>query len=358
MILSVESNAPGVSQSQRLYPDPFLSANIYCTARLSEVIAFLVAPFWRSLCKHEGTDTFFIWALRYNRRGEHLKVRLHGPASYERRARALLGDAQRRFFCRLVAPEPARKGRSSSAVPPIDLQDEIPDAVPDRSFLWTDYRRSHISLGYQPYLGDDDYVSLLVLSLGRGMELVLNGLTCNAKGQFPALAQRALLVRAVVAGLTAVFPSTRERSLYMLYHRDTLIRSLRNQRKIFWDPQRYDPSRLETEIARLVSFDNGAALSLDPSNESTIAWERGYSAWRNALRELSEYAGRICGDREHHVDPFAEEALFPAIFKSFHGLANQMGIDHVMEAFVFHLIVSRLADGEVRDRPVQLRPLL
>jgi len=344
-----------------MFPDPLLSANVYCAGRLGEALLRVTGAFRRELLARGGLEPGYVWVMRYAKCGEHLKIRLHGPQSREPLMRELLAAAAEPYLAGLGAPDPAAPRRTRELAAPIDREDQASTDYPDRTFLWTTYERSHISLGYRPYMNDDVYVSLLTRCMGRGTEILLDRLESDEAGQIHHQKLQALLLKALITGLSALPLTTEERTLYLLYHRDCLLRAALKQAGSAGGPQKMAEilARFQLQVDKLGREADGLAETArarwDGDGES---WDADFEAWSSALAELAGYVASICGGRAYHIDPFAESSLFPPIFKALHGFANQLGLTPLNEAFAHHLLLSVAGSGGPRDRPVQLKPAL
>jgi hypothetical protein len=347
-------------------PDPILSANVYCRGRLSEVISRLVEPCWEEFKSRASAAGCYLWIMRYTRRGEHLKIRFHGPESFRACFHELLEAAQERYFSQLGCADEHDQSSNRVDCPPIDVEDSVATDQPDRTFLWTTYTRSPLSLGYPPFLEDDSYVYLLTSCLARATEILLRHLR---SGDPPFPLQRELLLKAVITGLTALPLSDSDRLRYLLYHRDTLLRFL-------W--------RRKNQGLELTSGENGAVVMarvlnrLDEWTESIgtghnnwsespfrqwegqSAWGADFNAWGWALNDLCSHITPQCRALDQRLDPFAELPTFPLFFKAFHGFANQVGLDHLNEASVYHSLayLPQFAGYASFRSPVQLVPNL
>lgn len=368
----IQSMAPldsWVEDSAAVGPDPILSANVYCSGRLSEVIERLLAPFWEELLRRGLAAGCHVWVMRYARGGEHLKIRLHAPESCLSPCRDLLEVAQRRYF-RCMGPF-ASSARSSDGVsaPPIDAEDATSTDHPDRTFLWTTYTRSPLSLGYPPFLNDDRYVYLLTLCLGRATEVLMERLRSDEHGSPPFSLQRWLLLQVMITGLAAFPLSDSDRARYLLYHRDCLMRYLRRNKTRALEPSAVEdgPSamarallRFDNEIERLaVERDNWLVLLCERWHTSrNLPWNDDFTAWGQALRDLFDYIEPQCARLGQRLDPFADLPVFSLLFKAFHGFANQVGLNHLNEAFLHHLLAGLTPEGRACQRPVQLVPNL
>jgi hypothetical protein len=241
-------------------------------------------------------------------------------------------------------------------VPPIDAEDQAIEDIPDLSFRWTTYRRSPVSLAGKPFLLDDQYVALLTRCLGYGCDIALAALRPDAEGRFPHQPRQAALLKSLLAGLT-VLPAE-QRSAFLGYHRDWLLRVSLVKSGAVWEQGRDLLARLnlraESAGEVLSTLRRAAAsqwwepiLAEDPSTEG----------WRGSLSRLVSYIGAFGKDPDYHLDPFAPEPSFPILFKVFHGLANQLGLDRLNEAYAHHLLLYAV-DGAASGKGVPLLPEL
>ncbi len=130
-------------------PDPVLTANVYNARRLDDLLLRGVSDFWQRVRSQDPERLCKLWFVRYSRGGEHLKLRIHGPAGRLAFFREQLEEAVTRYFAmpagategRAAGKAQARR-RSHSSMPKTGVEDH-----PDRSLLFTDYQRSFISLG-------------------------------------------------------------------------------------------------------------------------------------------------------------------------------------------------------------------
>jgi hypothetical protein len=348
-------------------PDPILCANVYCSGRLSEVIERLLAPCWEKFLRYGSAVGCYVWVMRYARGGEHLKIRLHGPEGCLSSFRDLLEAAQRQYFQNLGPTSSGSPLSGIASAPPIDAEDATPRDYPDRTFLWTTYARSPLSLGYPPFLNDDRYVYLITRCLGRGTEILMLQLRSDeGRRSFPL--QRRLLLQAIIAGLAALPLSDFDRARYLLYHRDGLMRYLRRRKTQALELNAVEDghSAMARALLRFDSEIERIHTELDAWSESLHRWwhtcnlPRGgdFAAWGRALRDLFDYLNPQCATLCQRLDPFAELPIFPLLFKVFHGLANQIGLSHLNEAFLHHLLVGLTPEGQSCQRPVQLVPHL
>lgn len=322
----------------------------------------VVAPSWQELQRQSIGLDCYLWVMRYARGGEHLKVRWHGPDAQALLWRAILEGKWKNYREGLPSVSDRPPRLSQSKVTPIDVEDQASEDYPDRFLLWTHYKRSHVSLGYHPYLQDDRYVELLTRCLGFSTEMLLDVLECGPGGSAAHGPRQTILLKAIITGLAALSFSPTELDFYLLYHRDSLLRAFRRRKKIINGSLNMAAlvARFEGEIERMGQQARRLAT------QARIHWQEGtlppwggrFAAWSQALRALADYVNPICRDRAHHIDPFAESPMFPPLFKVFHGLANQIGLDALNEAFAYHLLISLTAPEDLRQRPVLLRPNL
>lgn len=320
-------------------PDPAVTASVYGSGILDGVLRDGFAPLFHVVDAGLSPE-WEGWVIRYARRGEHLKLRLHGPPAEAGAMRELVSETIGAALVDLHpshAP-PLRLGRPKA--PPIDEHDEPEDDHPDYTLAWTAYRRSAVSLGPDPWLRDDGLVGRLTGCLAAGARLALEVLEeAGPVGPTPAERQR-VLVRAVVEGLAGL---PVDRAGYLAYHRDWLLRFVAG-----------DAAR---EAAARAGFDAQAARAAGTVARLSEALEDGWRAppagpsgpFAARLAELHRYAAGFQGDAAYATDPFAPGVAHPPLFKALHGLANQLGVAPAAEAFVHHLLLrAAAARGEAR----------
>ena len=327
-----------------MYPDPVLTANLYCARHLDEALHRVIGPFWRAIRQHEPGAGASLWTLRSGARGEHLKVRLHGPESLADPARAALQRAAAAFFARLDGRlgEPPAEWRDEGAV---DADDETGSDHPDRSLLWTRYRRSPVWLGGGPFLDDDGYVSRITRCLAAACERVLL-LETDTAGRIPYRLRQSTLLEGLVAGLAVPGLAADARPAYLAYHRDTLLRSCAGAEKGRVENLLQHFDRRVEAFAPAASALRQAALSAWTPDAAEAEPRRVDAAWCGALANLLWYIRPLCDDPDYHIDPLAEDPAFVPVFKAFHGFANQLGLKPVEEAFAYHFLWSVICSEE------------
>lgn len=323
-------------------PDPALTFNIYCNRRVDAVVHGAVAPFLERLRADDPGERWSLWMVRYPRRGEHLKLRLHGPTEHASRVGDLLAEAVHALFASLP-PAPEDEERfSRPRVPPIDVEDAGEDDAPDRTLLQTRYQRSHINLGPRVFLGDDEYVARVVDGLARGAALTLQGLMPGDDWVVSGQARQRALLRALVAGLAGAGLSAEERTQYLEYHRDWLLRfgladDAQEAELLARCDERLDgmrPGAMQLRSAAAAQWEGGAVAATGLEAE-----------WRGAIARLADYASQFRGDPAYHLDPYAADPVFPVIFKVLHGTANQLGLGLKDEAFMHHFLLRSVEEA-------------
>jgi hypothetical protein len=330
-----------------LFPDPLFSANIYCAGRLGDLIRFGIAPFWDAVQADVESHGGYLWLLRYGRCGEHLKVRVHAPESERKRVRDRLKDAVDGFLATLDAPVAERSGDIRAELPAIDVEDEATTVHPDRSLLWTRYRRSPVSLGSTPWHLDDRYVALFTRCLGRAWAHLHTGL-----GQGDACpSPQNLLARAVLEALADVAWPSATCTDYLAYHRDWLVRfSLHKSRQ---DPAKgrelvaYFDERVDKMSTALQALRRAVHLVWPPGAADAPAAPG--NLWQGSLRALVVHMGERRHDPGHLVDPFASDMVFPGVFKVLHNAANHFGLRMLDEAFTHHLLMRAMTGSNIPD---------
>lgn len=318
-----------------LFPDATISANIYC-GDLDGLIRGAVTPF-RTRLREELRGPWSLWMMRYTRGGQHLKVRLHGPEDEAPRVRALLAEVVEPWLAALPEGDPAARVSRPKATP-VDEEDEAREDRPDRTLLWTTYRRSPVSLGPSGVLrADDGFVGRMTVCLSAGAELVVQALA----EPLSASARLKTLLRLVAGAVTAVEADPERRAAYLTYHRDWLLR--------FALPHR------DAEVEMLDKFEarvRGMGPVLDEAFAAVCRWDDGAedadaspaeTRWRAAFADLFQWMSARPDHPACAHDPFTDNPAYPPVFKSLHGTANQLGTDMLNEALVHHILLRALA---------------
>ncbi|HEV7507440.1 MAG TPA: lantibiotic dehydratase C-terminal domain-containing protein [Thermoanaerobaculia bacterium] len=322
-------------------PDPVATANIYCDRLQDEFLYRVIFPFWQELSKSDPRDSPYLWFVRYPKCGEHVKIRIHCEDFNKLFLRTKLQEMTSKFFSALPPAEPLEPRRDGKGVPPIDAEDYAETDYPDRTLLWTGYRRSHVSLGGKPFLDDDLYAVLLTSCLGRGAAMVLAALKPGPEGQYSHSLRQTILLRLLIGGLASLgFPSEKCAD-YLAYHRDWLIRFtlLTTQ------------AGIEKSAGLLAHFDQRAeqmGASLDRLKSTAFGEWTGEAhdrkteslddRWRSSLADLLGYVSLFRENPDYRLDPFASDPVFSPVFKVFHGVANQLGLGMLNEALAHHLL--------------------
>jgi hypothetical protein len=323
----------------QLFPDPVLTASLYCAGRLDAAIFHAVAPFWRDLRRHDRGGLCYLWLMRYGKGGEHLKVRVHGPEPLRPLMQGLLEEKAIRFLDSLPEAE-APPSRPGEWIPAIDAEeDEIDSGLPDRKLLWTTYRRSPVSLGGKPFLLDDQYAALLTRCLASGCERVLV-LEPDAGGSLPNRVRQGALLGALIRGLSTLGFSIRERIEYLAYHRGWLLRSMLPR---IWRSEAGAVEELQRRFDERMAGMAGSLLPLRRALDGGGNESGPDTDWERSLSDLLAYISPLCRDPDYRLDPFASDPRFAPVFKVFHGLANQLGLRQVDEAFTHHLLLRMMA---------------
>lgn len=322
-------------------PDPVLTASIYSSDHIDDLVRRAISPFYAEISE---SGRWLLWMVRYNRCGRHLKVRLHGPQEERAQVQGLLDGALTAYFADPPPPPKSSLPRTKRKSLPIDVEDERDEDYPDGTVLWTQYRRSPVTLGPCAMLvGDDQYAVRFTACMTSGAAIVLDALSEEISGS----KRLKVLLSALAAATTAVGFSDDERDAYHAYHRDWLLRTMLD------DEQRDKEVRAQFD-ARVASMEPvvdqvRANLArgrdgLPPDNARAACLEDG---WRAALGEFFTFVAPFRGRAEYVADPFSEDPVFPALFKVLHGLANQLGVDMLNEALLHHVLLYALATSPV-----------
>lgn len=271
--------------------------------------------------------------MRYGKGGEHLKIRLHGPGSIRTHAQGLLETTIPAAWDRVPATRGTGESRWRGA-PPMDTEDQVADDHPDRTLLWTTYRRSAVSLGGKPWIEDDRYVEGIIRCLSAGCDQVLE-LFATDEASPSDSARQNLLIELIGTGLGALEWGSDQRTRYLSYHRGCLFRFLLLKAE---DPEEKAArllARCDRHVARLGASQAALEASLDRWRGTV---ER--TAWQRELLRFYNYVSAFKDSPDHRLDPFAGDLRFTPLFKVFHGVANQLGLSLLNEGFTHHLLLS------------------
>jgi hypothetical protein len=326
------------------FPDPLLSANVYATRRLDQIIARLAVPFLHAAEAIDPSQSFYLWVLRYARCGEHLKLRVHGPDSLRGSFGRLLEAAFEAYhasqdFAEEILPLSPRP----TPPRPMDLEDQAQlDDYSNGTFLLTRYQRSPIVFGAPALCQDDGYVARFTRCLGQAFGIIVESFELDETGNLPHRRRQALLLRVLAIGLPAIFPLEEDLHKYIAYHRDWLVRArtlaLRGRMAL----ARQTLDRYDVETVRTASSLTGIQDLLRAPGAMSLREEE----WRRSLVALRSY---LQGALPANPDPFVPGPLFPSLFKVFHCVANQIGLTSLNEGLAWHLLLRALKGNEDRD---------
>ena len=310
-----------------------MSASIYADGLLDEVLSRVIGPYRTEAADVSG---FLVWAARSPINGEHIKVRIHGEERDRDPLKCALERHARRYFESMPAPAPPR-AKNESVQP--DPDEELHESPPDRTIVWTTFRRVPILMPGAPWIEDDCFAGLHFRCLAGGLDLVLAAI---AAGTFAPSGRLGLLARALVSGLAALeLAEPDQASCYLHYHRDWLLR-------FFLKDAHGQAEWLEESDAR------ARRASATVSHLAALACERwgagmplveGERVWTGPLADLGAYIRAFRGQAAYRIDPFASDITFPPVFKALHVLANQMGLHPLQEAHVYHLLIQAVEGG-------------
>lgn len=319
--------------------DPLVAANVYLGGRLDEVLARVVEPCWTELATLlPGSSSSYLWCLRSPRGGEHLKIRVHGPGALGLAASELISQSAQRLFSESPAQPVEQAGTPQSRRQPIlDEADLVNQGHPDRSLIYTTQVRHPALFGVRQLGSNDDYVARFTACLGRGREVAAALRTDSVRDR--ASARRQKMLRLLVLGLATLWPDIEQRTTYIAYHRDWLVRfpvlssgagKAGAQRRL----ERYETALRQMGEQFLSALGRLWSAGGAPE-DSEVA-----GPWREDLLALREYLEKS----QLRPDPFAQGATFPCIFKMLHALANQAGLNPGNEGLVYHILLR--AAGE------------
>ena len=338
----VEREASADALAAALYPDPILAANLYCRGHLDEVLHRLVWPFWRRIRERREGVGGYLWAVRSPRRGEHFKIRLHGPEKCREPWRLRLAEAADEFFAGRVAVAGSASGETLTPV--IDEADRSRQDQEDQRLVFTEQRRSAVILGPGAE-HDDTYAAHLSACLGFGGEWACNTPELDGNGRYPYAHRQAALLRVWISALAVGFETARQRREYLAYHRDWAVR----YHCLGAGEGDARAARLLQRYAQKADSIPGVLASLRETsqqvlgNEAEAAGDELENAWRRSLGEL---LARVSGRSDFpSFEPFAEDVRFPVLLKVLHLLSNLVGLNLAQEGSVVHLLLQASFGG-------------
>src|SRR4051794_34311879 len=318
------------------FPDPILTANVYCEGSLDQLIWGTLAPLWarhQAVGEHRGS---FLWFARYRRGGEHLKIRFHGsPAAREAFQPVLAADIQ--SFLDHLPGEAATDDRDCQPGQfPVDPEDQCTTAYPDRSLLWTSYQRQPGIMGRQPMSDDLLHTPLFTRCLGYGSDIILKSCRPDSQGGLVSDARRlSLALKLFVAAWSSLdLPSAKKVEVFR-YHRDWLLTSFNlDVTQICAALDRRLQSRPETLAGLRALLDTGG----EPEPESA-ADDDSFGLWQSCFAELFHYTVQRANDPDFLQDSFLKDQVLATVFKLLHAHTNQLATGLLNESYLCQLLI-------------------
>lgn len=346
------------SDPKLIHPDPFLSANLYYAGRIDEVGHQVLAPFARRLREEDGAGELLFWAMRYGRRGEHWKVRVHGPEGNEERVWQWLQEAWEQGMAAIEPPGETPEPKDGwLAGPAIDIEDRPKTLHEDRQLVRTEYQRHPAALGAEPLPEHDAYVALCVRCLAASTEIALEQLEPNEDGAFTYQKRQSIYLGLVLRAVAASGFRGLELADYLAYHRDTVLRYLVAYSEV--DPlekSREVLGRFRRQVAGLGPAVGQVAESLQSKLDGPGLDDQD-DPWARSITDLFAYLGPLSREPElRHLDPFIESSLATVLFKLCHLAANQLAFTKLNEAFIYHLVLAALGSPLCERESLALYP--
>jgi hypothetical protein len=335
------------------FPEPILSANIYCSKRLDDLIHRAIAPFWRRFKEKDAEDSCYLWSMRYAKCGEHLKVRLHGPEDFKPALQRDFTTAVSCYFETLGAVDPEDGQVSNGSLPSLDPEDDSPVNYPDRSILWTQYRSSPITMGSPVYLDDSRLVALFTRCLGEGFGRILSEHKPEVNSSFLIRTRQSIVMKLVLSGCAALNFRQNKRLSYLAYHRDWLMRYLLFKSDPHKSSREEMLERLDAKLQTAQSTIDKLADIMKSQDQDPSHMDTGeYAGWARSLANLYQHLQLFRGDSQYDLDPYAADPVFLPIFKLFHGVANQAGLSLLNETYLYHLLIPAAGETVARGAEV------
>ncbi|MBE4749495.1 hypothetical protein G4177_15120 [Corallococcus sp. ZKHCc1 1396] len=317
-----------------------MTANIYCNQRLDELLAQAIAPLWTQLQFLHDKEDCFLWFTRYARRGEHLKLRVHGSARLAEEVRGRLEAEVSRFFGTLVEIAPSER-IVNSQLPPIDVEDGSEGEAPDRSLLWTTYSRSPAVLGAESFVRDAEHSELFTRAMAECARLILVELAPDMTGQAYAQKRQSLFLKMLIAGISEASDAPAFWITYLTYHRDWLVRYFVAN----GDPHKVSHASILEDLEQKLAKSSsaiaplGALIAAHAGLDPVARYEGSLGGWRSGVAAFFRHIAGYRGQPEYDLDPYAADSTHLPLFKLLHGCANQLGFRMSNEAYLHHLLL-------------------
>ncbi|MEM6454062.1 MAG: hypothetical protein AAF772_03115 [Acidobacteriota bacterium] len=309
------------------FAEPILAATAYDQGQHDRLIDEVIAPFWTN-CTARTEDSFF-WTMRFGARGEHMKLRFHGPEALADAVRTDLAPALDAFVASLPAEHPQPPG----SFPAIDPEDARPD--PGVGWHFTTFRASPYILGGEPLAEDSTFAALFAKTQGAMAEWVMSDLAPRYQdGRFSSIRQTCG-VQAILAAFSVLPFERTEVIAYLTYHRDWLTRfvAARNhqseaQISDILTPLDFKVQRAKKTVAALAQrLDAGV---VPPS----------FEAWTERISAVYQHSLVYRDDPRFNLDPYTQNHSFLPLFKTLQGSTNQIGFAISAELWAYHLLLA------------------
>jgi hypothetical protein len=224
----------------------------------------------------------------------------------------------------------------------VDAEDAIDEDHPDRSMLWTTYRRSPVVVGDPIYAGDDRHMALFTRAAAAAADFLLDEVLPGSREPTYLQRRQNSFLKLIIAGVAATdFPAA-SWPVYFTYHRDWLVRHLVAQ-----SPLGVDAAAIDAEINGHLDKVRGAlpALARIMAAQRAEAGGRGaprgpLGGWTCAVQEFFAHVAGYRGRPEYDRDPYTGDHSFLPLFKLFHLCANQLGLRISNEAYLHRLLLE------------------
>ena len=312
--------------------EPIFAATVYNNGQHDRLLDEVIRPRWEIFSQDDAGR--FLWTMRFGARGEHIKLRIHGPDRVLEEVEVHLVPALDKFVASLT-DEMAEESATAppGSFPAIDLE----DAEPGVGVGWrkTTFRPSPFVLGGTPLVEDPAFGSLFARTQGAMAEAVLKHLVPKRHDpNFPSIRQT-FGVRLVLAALIALPLDPAEQVAYLRYHRDWFARYIAVRKHL---PESRIPEILEPldrKVERAAQAKESLARSLE---EASL--QPPFLAWTNRLRAVYDRTLSFRGDPRFDLDPYTDNVSFLPLFKTLQGSANQAGLAIGSELWAYHLLLT------------------
>lgn len=339
--MSASPHRQSPASSEAPPPQPLLlSASVYCQGLLDELLQRAVAPFWRQVEHEAAPQRYALWMLRYSRRGEHLKLRVHGPSAADVGwLRQRLSEHVEPFLAGLGPPDPQAVRLSELEISPLDPEDEGVEPYPDRTLRWTHYAMPASHLGREPLSAAPGFAEGYVHCVSSAAAVVLSQWEQEPVGGVRPGTRLSVLLRLMLSALEALELSPAEELESLLYHRDWL---LLGSNASWHSAVAFLERKAQASKPQLAQLE-GAATRRHSEPRAPSQAQGPLARWQEAMHVHFHNALSALGASAYRgLDRDQRHQLLAALARVLHNTANLLRVDLSNEIHLCHLLSCSL----------------